>query len=413
MKYFLSALFLMSFLIQCYGQDEMLKYPSKEEKAYYKSRNFESFHPASVTMIKNLHYDFLSIRKSEVKTNPFTGTWDNSPYQDSISMIDNYEKLMENYKLPGDSIGGKVFKERMDSILQLTVFNSKISEISKDEVLRYDSIGTKHIIMYHDFYLEDDQMGYWIAISNDNGEKWNKYYTGLVANNFYHIKPKPSVKLFKNDSIIQLEIAIVRQMTPSTKPVGFPKYELVEDDLIMELNLNRIISDKDSDGLSDLFEKKISTNPLLKDTDSDGIEDSTDCNPRYPNIKNKYSNLYKYLLEFGGDDTISFANFEFKSPHGEMINKGHVYVIVTDDKNVINLTNTNNKYIFMTSEEYEGYIKENLVSPERLIVSPMFKVDNKLGYYKIQIDWNMWGVTYLIIEKENEWIVKMIDSYII
>ena len=109
-----------------------------------------------------------------------------------------------------------------------------IGGIYFNRVLRFDSLGIQKILFYRVFYLTNFKSSLWVAISNDNGKSWIKYFTGLVEDNFYHVKPNPTIRLIKNDSTIQLEIAIIRQMKEEVRPGPAPEeqYELVQDNLV-------------------------------------------------------------------------------------------------------------------------------------------------------------------------------------
>jgi hypothetical protein len=197
---------------------------------------------------------------------------------------------------------------------------------------------------------------------------------------------------------------------PWGRPLGLPKYELIEDNIVIELNLNRMMKDSDQDGLTDIMEGVLDTNASLKDTDGDGIDDPIDSNPRFKSTKNKYSNLFKYLIENGGKDStfIPFGNYGIK----EKEQTQRTDFIITDDVNLQSLGNTRNKCIFLSSQEFESYQRRNFGSLRRTYVSPMFKVDGKPSTWKIHISYGFAGRDYLIIEKKNGWLVKVIGSWI-
>lgn len=122
----------------------------------------------------------------------------------------------------------------MDSLLTVQ-FNDKIANIYRYSFVRYDSLGSLKIILFTDSKFEDRERSYWLAISNDFGKSWKRYYTGLVKSNFYFIKPIPKVRFIENPSTVQLEFSIVRKIQQETLPVGPAEYELIKDNLLMEI----------------------------------------------------------------------------------------------------------------------------------------------------------------------------------
>jgi hypothetical protein len=391
------SLFILT--VTCSKKEHNGDYTSTEESEYYKTKSYKGFQPARLSFIDSLVYDFLTIKESPV-TNSFNSVWDGTAYDKF------YDSLMRTCK----------GRNCMDSLMAVQ-FNDKVANIYRYSILRYDSLGSLKIILFTDSKLENRERGYWLAISNDFGKSWKRYYPGLVKSNFYFIKPIPKVPFFKTPSTVQLEFALVRKIQQETLPVGPAEYELLQDNLLMEINIPILTKDSDKDGLTDVMESKLFLNPYQRDTDEDGIEDSADKNPRFENQQNKHSLLYNYLLEHAGMGDSTFIAFD--NPNLDQREPAyrdtvsHTYLIVTDDRNLLHVDGTRNRYILMTREEYQAYAKRNYISVGRLYVSPLFQVDNDSDYMKIHVSRDISGSDYLIIERDNGWIVKYIGGYII
>jgi len=409
-------LILLTPTIRCFGQDVVFEepkgeeYTSRQQTRFFHKIKYKKFRPVAISVINKLKYDHLTLTEADTK-NKFISIWERTAYQKYYDSLDNV-LCRTNRKKTGytrNKSADKVYAECTDSIRILS-YSKKIGDIEYYSILRYDSLSSLKVILYKDAHLEERDFAYWVAISNDQGKTWKKYYTGLVENNFYYIKPNARIKLIKNDSIIQMEFAIVRKIKQETLPIGPPVYELVKDNLVMEVNLTKLTSDKDNDGLTDILETRFFTDPLKKDTDGDGIDDFEDKNPRYKNVVSKYSALFKFILENPLLDSafVSFNGFELREPGNNRYAIIQTYLIVTNDCNLGNLTGTKNRYIIMTTKEFKEYKKNNNVPLRELGVSPTFEIDGRPRQKKIHISGSFWTHDYLIIEKENGWIVKTI-----
>lgn len=389
---------LICALTACSGKKHNYSYTSTEEDEYYKSRTYKAFQPARRSYIDSLTYDFLSIKPSPV-TNKFKSAWQGTLFNQY------YDSLMRTCR------GSGCF----DSLRKIQ-YSHKTGEIFNYSIVRYDSLDSLKVIFYESSELEDRELGYWVAVSNDFGRSWKRYYTTLVKNNFYFVKPTSKIPFVKNHSTLQLEFAIIRKTKQETLPVGPPEFELLEDDLIMEIDLTKLIRDTDGDGLTDLLESKLFLDTGNKDTDRDGVNDRLDKNPRYKNKQGNYSLLYHYLLEHARSDSvfISFDDPDFDLPKIKYQDTiVHTYLIITEDPDLLHLDGTKNRYILMRRGEYDVYTKKHYCSPARLFISPLFGIDNDADCRKVHVSRDISGHDYIITEDNNGWIVKYIGGYII
>lgn len=320
----------------------------------------------------------IKVITSPVKTNPFTNIYER--YQDKSF---DFDALLK------DSIGG----------------------VLKPYVLRYDSINNFHVVVYSDNKY-DSYLGYWVGISKDNGHTWQRYYTGLGDSRPYYIKYKPMVPLIKNDSIIEIEVAEVKQISQEVLPSHPAEFGLTKDNLLLQININRLKQDSDKDGLTDIVEDKLFTNPLSKDTDKDGIDDLKDTNPRYKNKKDKYAALYRHLI-----------NSDFRAsliiPFNEVpvtLKKEHkyftpTYIVITDDARIQQVSLTDEKVVILNTLEWKLYYKKHLSIPKRLYVSSLKTEKGKQNQYTVTIDEHGFGVTYQITKKKDCWILTMIAMW--
>ncbi len=381
----------------CFSQEnEDEKFPSTEEENYYK-KNKSLDLPIVTTLdeIRKVQPVYVSLKESPIKSNPFKSIYEPTPYELYIHKIRR-----------------KSSSEKKEYIERVGKFNDSLEFLKhdcgefKNMVLREDSMHNKKIV----FYESSDFLGYGVAVY-ENNIGWKKYYTGLISNKFYYVKPKSKIRLIINDSIIQIEIAIVRKKIIGKEKISEDEdqYKLLKDNLVMQLNLSNLTKDSDKDGLPDIIEEKFHTNPFNKDTDNDGLNDDIDSNPLYKDNKTKYDFLYKRLLNqtLGWNDFVQTDKKDFKEEDFIIgSRRPDIYTIRTENSEIKNIHSTISKYIFLSEKEYLFQEKLNIGNMNTMEVSPLFKVDDKPDYYKIHVSGSLWGEIFLIIEKPNGFVVK-------
>ncbi len=278
--------------------------------------------------------------------------------------------------------------------------------------VKSDKYKNKWVILYVDdlldnFYIE----GYWIAISNDFGKSWKRYYTGLTQNRYYDLKQNSRIPLLKDSETMQIEGMIVRSVYDS---VRYSKTDTIQDNIAIQFDLNKLIQDSDNDGLTDVIEAKLLTNPHNKDTDGDGVCDLLDTNPRYKSIRSDKVILYETLLEnINWDKQDIFSGItqdldltRIPKHKKEVSTFEFVRILVTDDSEILGLDPHKSRMIIMSSSEYKTYIHKYPSHSNVYFCSPMFRCDDLKNASKINIEFFPSQLYFLVTKTKNGWLIK-------
>lgn len=407
-KYTLIFTLLVFTFCNSFSQDEK-KYRSKQEDAYYdslkKKWEHKDFVPVSIEIAKKNSYDYVETVKVNKPSvyNPrqvFSAYWD--------SILQSQTEELQDFK-------------KFDSIIQ-AILNEKIGIIPKMSVIKQEKVGNNWAIVYSDLKYDDfvyGGWGYWFALSYDNGKTWKKYYTGLAENCYYFFKRNSNIPLWKDSVTLQIESAIVRQVTDVIHPTP-ATFETIQDSIAVQLDIRKIIKDSDNDGLTDIIENKMMLNPNSPDTDGDGITDGEDKNPRFKSTRTEKSIIYETLIENFLPDKKGEMEIDITNPKTYEKRKidtlyrdfESVNLFVTDDKDLQGLNLHNETMIIMSTKEYEDYKKKY---PSHFIecdYSQMFKCDRKRDTYKIQTSYFTGGATYIIQKTKTGWKIFLLSSWI-
>lgn len=294
----------------------------------------------------------------------------------------------------------------------------KIGPIDKYDAIKYGNLKNNQAVIYTDNKFNGCfEDGYWIALSNDNGKNWKRYYTGLTVNKNYYFKLNSKIPLWKNSNTIQVEVVKVKKISDRVIMLSPEKFATVKDSIAIELDISKTIKDSDNDGLTDIVEDRMFLNPNNPDTDGDGITDSKDKNPRFKNKKTAKSILYEVLMEshlYYEKDSYQVDLSNLPSIKKNNFNKERqdlISIFVSDDKEVLGLELKSETLIVMSSKEYDKYKLKYPFSFSIRDYSKMFLCDGEDDVYIIEESSCSSGSTYLIKKNDEGWEVSFFGGY--
>ena len=400
------------------------EYSSKEQDEYYENywKDFTSFEPLDTAFILSFQSEYYKIIESELNYEPYSPNKYSTPYSDSIYSIcesNNYDWT----------------KVEID----------KIGKIDKTVILKYDKKDSIEAFIYESYEYErftfsGESSGIWIGYSENNGEDWNYYYTGITQKQPVFVKFYSQRPLIKEKGKLEIDACLLRQLSPFSHPVPTHSYECAKDGIYLVFDMNVIAKDSDGDGLTDIVEDKIFTDKYNEDTDGDGIPDNLDMNPRVNYPRTKKSKIYETILSgdignkdmdwtFGrlllkGNNTIHYFTDSIETVLNVVTDdKGKkqkvVYMeptetvlIITDDKDLMGIQPKNYRVIFMTTDEYKANIKPYKSELNRIFFWPFFKVDGKRNTYFVSCSIGAGSYEYLVQKMIIGWRIKSLSIMI-
>ena len=370
---------------------------SSEREAYYKNREYKEKEPLSMEVFSNYYDDFFKFTEVNDYT-PYNDTLYFTPYQDSVFHLEL--KYWESDTLIVEYVG----------------------KIDKSFILKQEKKGNVEAFVYKDVEFENryfGELGIWVAYSEDNGESWSYYYTGIVQKQPLFVKWYSSYPLIDEKGDLQLEACLLRQTSPFSHPVPTQSYQLAKDGLLLTLDLETLRKDSDGDGLTDIVEAKFRTDPNNADTDGDGVPDNLDLNPRFASQRTDKSVIYEAVLGNGvripfwgeeEEETILPIDATLETHYA--VDTTETILIVTDDPALQNIQPKSYRVIILTTEEYENelrYFKNDL---NDMSFTPLFKVDGKKDTYLFSYSFNTWGASYWVKRTDKGWIIVMTSQWI-
>lgn len=395
------------------GDDE---YPSAEKEKYYKERNFHQVRPTIP--------DILSFRPEHCI---ITEIEDYSPYDDSLIVMTPYayemmQKMMERF-----NSGHFEYNPWL---------NETIGKVPKASIIKHEQRGTFEAFIYTDSTYSDLYSDLWIAVSNDSGENWEYYFTGLTEQQPVYPKWYSKLPLIVDENTLRIEAALMQQTGTFMHPMPMGKmFEMIKDGVVITFDLQRLKKDSDGDGLTDLVEYRLRTNPFNSDTNGNGIPDNIDPNPRYDLPPTELTQIYEVFLDeaFAPYDEEQFEIEMQAIASGEKRNNPYEWadikpvsdrvlcisdqaqtvLIVTDDENLKAVRPRYARTIILSSEEYEA-TRNSVFEVElcQITLTPFFKVDNHSNLFIVEYSYKTSGWTYLLEKTGDGWRRKMISMWI-
>ena len=399
------------------------EYSSKEKDEYYENfwKDFTSFEPLDTAFIVGFQSEYYEIIESELNYEPYSSDKYSTPYSDSI------------------------FSIYMSNDFDWTEIEiDKIGKIDKTVILKYEKKDSIEAFIYGSYEYEEfsfsgESPGIWIGYSENNGEDWNYYYTGITQEQPVFVKFYSQRPLIKEKGKLEIDACLLRQLSPFSHPVPTHSYECVKDGIYLVFDINVIAKDSDGDGLTDIVEDKFFTDKYNKDTDDDGIPDNLDMNPRVNYPRTKKSVIYETILngdignkdmDWGigrlflkGNNTIHYFTDSIETMDIVTNDKGEkqriVYMIptktvliVTDDKDLMGIQTKNYRVIFMTTEEHKTNIKSYESGLNTIAFSPLCKVDGKKNTYLVSCSIYTGSKKYLVQKMIIGWRIKLLSVMI-
>jgi len=394
------------------------EYSSKEQEEYYENRlkDFRTFEPLDTAFILGFQSEYYEIRESELNYEPYSFEKYSTPYYDSIYSI---------YRSNDNDWAG--------------VEIEKIGRIDKTVILKYEKKNSIEAFIYESNEYEDDKPGIWIGYSENNGMDWNYYYTRITQRQPVFVKFYSQRPLIKGKGKLEIDAALLRQLSPRELPGPEPTYECVKDGIYLVFDMNVIARDSDGDGLTDIVEDKLYLDKFNKDMDGDGIPDNLDMNPRVNYPRTKKSKIYEAILNedigsknldwsigrliFRGNNTTHYFTdsietvFDIVTEEGKkdriaFMEPTETVLIVTDDKDLMGIQSQKYRIIFITIEEYKNKKTTYYSELKKMYLSPLFKVDGKRSTFVISYGGGFWSQEYLVQKMIIGWRIRLLSTII-
>ena len=374
-------------------------YPSKEMNKYYKNlwRGIKfHFIPKSTITILNFKPEYYKIEKSKTDYEPFSS--DNFLPSYSNSLLEKIDP--NNYAELG---------------IEYTI--ERIGNISTTQILKYEKCDSIVAFVYESSKYENifwGEPGIWIGYSENGGEDFSHYYTGIVQKQPVYVKPNSKRSLIKEKGVLEIDACLLQQLTAFSHPGPGPDYKCVKDGIYLVFDIDIIAKDSDGDRLTDIVEDKFFLDRYNNDTNGNGIPDNRDPNPRVNYPRTEKSKIYEAIL----NNEIIWESGGFISGKGKLIFKedslfvsddSETVLMITDDRDLMGIKRNKSRVIFMTREEYKKNSQGYRTLLERRSLTPLFKVDGKEDTYLIRESSGTVSQTFLIKKTEEGWTIEIIS----
>jgi len=400
---------------------------SKEEEDYYEEqwKDFMPFEPLDTALILSFIPEYYEIHESKLNYEPYSSEKYLTPYNDSIISIIRENNYQWN-------------EVKID----------KIGKVDKTNILKHEKKDSIEAFIYTSSEYEDlfwGESGIWIAYSENEGKKWEYFYTGIVQGQPVFVKYYSQRPLIKEKGILEIDACLLRQLSAAVHPGPGPTYECVKDGIYLVFVIKTIAQDTDGDGLTDIIENKFFTDKYNKDTNGNGIPDNLDMNPRVSYPRTNKSKVYETILNggigakdidwaigklcFRGNNTITHFTDLIEKVDYEPTGKKNLLgirkrekvsymtptetvLIVTDDKDLMGIFPKNYRVIFMTTEEYKANQNTYNSTLEKIYLSPLFRVDGKRNKYLVSCSIGTGSDYYLVQKIFFGWRIRLLQMMI-
>ena len=410
MKKYLSLLLVLLFPVIMLAQEEdfdfdtyLAKFKSTEKDQYYhcseeKEWKYVPFKPMKKSKVRRYKNEFFAFKKIKDYTPYDKDKRFHTPYEDSL-----WEVKQGRLKCFLDTAADP----RHSIFDPFDIEPQYIGKIDRENIMKHDKKGDAEAFVYWEGELENG-LGIWVAYSYDKGQNWSCYYTGIAQSKPLYLKWYSKYPLFNDNGDLQIEACLMRKITADLLAA---EYEVVQDGLLLTLDLATLRRDSDADGLTDILEKKYYTNPNNPDTDGDGVPDNLDLNPRRAVPRTDKTIVYEAVINsderFGrcewDEDTCALIPLDEVTPVHYSSDSTMTYVLVSDDPNLISIQPVNDRYIFLSSEEYELLDKDYIRVCSFDDYSPLFKADYLENTYVFSSSGLMWSSYYYAKWTEKGW----------
>ncbi|WP_338812145.1 hypothetical protein V9L05_12130 [Bernardetia sp. Wsw4-3y2] len=358
------------------------EYKSKEEDEYYKK-------------LEHIKFDFLSNEEFVLRAKElieYHKITDYTPYDVSLSWTPYQDSIFE-------------IKFDLDNKEFTYPKSEYIAGIDKNSIIKQEKKGNLESFIYTSNKY-DVREGIWIAFSKDNGNSWEHLYTGISQSRPLNLKWYSKTSLFKSETELQIEAAIVRQLTISSRYNPAP-YEVLEDGFLLVFNLDDLRKDSDLDGLTDIEEQSLYTDPNNVDTDGDKIPDDLDLNPHFSSNRTDKTVIFEKVIE---GEIMLYTPVEFSisdiPPIAYATDTTETLIIIADDIHLQEIQPKWRRVILISAEKYRKQSFRNTASS--ISISPLFKVDDEKDTYIFRSHSGGESKKYLVIKTKKGWEVILI-----
>ena len=418
MKKYLGLLLLLWTSALAFAQEEdfdfdayLAKFKSTEEDQYYhrgeeKEWKYVPYKPVKKSKVRRYKNEFFEFKKIKDYTTYDEEKRFHTPYQDSL-----WEVKQERMKRFLDTAADP----RHSTFDPFYIEPQFIGKIDRENILMHESHGDTEAFVY-----EESELGIglsvWVAYSKDKGKNWSYYCTGINQKSPLFVKWYSKFPLFNSSGDLQIEACLMRKMSDDWICA---KYEVVQDGLLLTIDIATLQRDSDFDGLTDILEKKYYyTNPNNPDTDGDGVSDNLDLNPRWAVPRTDKTIVYEALInsdeQLGwcvwDEDTCALIPLDEVTAVHYPSDSTITYRMVSDDPNLVSIQPINDRYIFLSSEEYELLEKDYGDVWFFDNYSPMFKTDYLENTYVLSSGGLMGSAYYYAKWTEKGWKIGGIYS---